>query len=88
MAVTTMDPESPRTPQPQSTLGQVPGPSSLLPAGGVGEWLGPHGKHYACGSMAAFTNIVVTFPMQKVLFRSSSTACGWARPCASCRGTA
>ncbi|XP_046879959.1 LOW QUALITY PROTEIN: mitochondrial nicotinamide adenine dinucleotide transporter SLC25A51-like [Hypomesus transpacificus] len=69
MAVTTMDPESPRTPQPQSTLGQVPGPSSLLPAGGVGEWLGPHGKHYACGSMAAFTNIVVTFPMQKVLFR-------------------
>uniref|UniRef100_A0A8C5DPI1 Solute carrier family 25 member 51b n=1 Tax=Gouania willdenowi TaxID=441366 RepID=A0A8C5DPI1_GOUWI len=27
------------------------------------------GKHYMCGSMAAFTNIVITFPIQKVLFR-------------------
>uniref|UniRef100_A0A3B4WFK1 Solute carrier family 25 member 51b n=1 Tax=Seriola lalandi dorsalis TaxID=1841481 RepID=A0A3B4WFK1_SERLL len=27
------------------------------------------GKHYVCGSIAAFTNIVVTFPIQKVLFR-------------------
>ncbi|KAJ8385153.1 hypothetical protein AAFF_G00192040 [Aldrovandia affinis] len=26
-------------------------------------------RHYACGSCAAFTNIVVTFPIQKVLFR-------------------
>ncbi|XP_023685363.2 mitochondrial nicotinamide adenine dinucleotide transporter SLC25A51 [Paramormyrops kingsleyae] len=26
-------------------------------------------KHYACGSCAAFTNIVITFPIQKVLFR-------------------
>uniref|UniRef100_A0A4W5LAQ5 Solute carrier family 25 member 51b n=1 Tax=Hucho hucho TaxID=62062 RepID=A0A4W5LAQ5_9TELE len=25
--------------------------------------------HYVCGSIAAFTNIVVTFPIQKVLFR-------------------
>uniref|UniRef100_A0A8D2PQM0 S2551 protein n=1 Tax=Zosterops lateralis melanops TaxID=1220523 RepID=A0A8D2PQM0_ZOSLA len=27
------------------------------------------GKHYLCGLCAAFTNIVVTFPIQKVLFR-------------------
>nr|XP_023646269.1 solute carrier family 25 member 51-like [Paramormyrops kingsleyae]XP_023646279.1 solute carrier family 25 member 51-like [Paramormyrops kingsleyae]XP_023646286.1 solute carrier family 25 member 51-like [Paramormyrops kingsleyae]XP_023646294.1 solute carrier family 25 member 51-like [Paramormyrops kingsleyae] len=31
--------------------------------------LGPHGRHYACGSCASFANIVVTFPLQKVLFR-------------------
>uniref|UniRef100_A0A3P8T9Q4 Solute carrier family 25 member 51b n=1 Tax=Amphiprion percula TaxID=161767 RepID=A0A3P8T9Q4_AMPPE len=33
------------------------------------DQLGPQGKHYVCGSIAAFTNIVVTFPIQKVLFR-------------------
>ncbi|PKK16992.1 solute carrier family 25, member 51 [Columba livia] len=27
------------------------------------------GKHYVCGYCAAFTNIAVTFPIQKVLFR-------------------
>ncbi|XP_008635686.1 PREDICTED: solute carrier family 25 member 51, partial [Corvus brachyrhynchos] len=27
------------------------------------------GKHYLCGYCAAFTNIAVTFPIQKVLFR-------------------
>ncbi|XP_056369269.1 mitochondrial nicotinamide adenine dinucleotide transporter SLC25A51 [Oenanthe melanoleuca] len=27
------------------------------------------GKHYLCGLCAAFTNILVTFPIQKVLFR-------------------
>ncbi|XP_075458965.1 mitochondrial nicotinamide adenine dinucleotide transporter SLC25A51 isoform X2 [Ascaphus truei] len=27
------------------------------------------GKHYVCGYFAAFTNIAVTFPIQKVLFR-------------------
>ena len=57
MAVTTIDPK-PAVPQ-----------SPALPAGGLGTWLGPHGKHYACGSIAAFTNIVITFPVQKVLFR-------------------
>ncbi|KPP58390.1 solute carrier family 25 member 51-like, partial [Scleropages formosus] len=31
--------------------------------------LGPRGRHYACGSCASFTNILVTFPIQKVLFR-------------------
>ncbi|KAL4641759.1 solute carrier family 25 member 51-like [Arapaima gigas] len=35
----------------------------LLPA------LGPRGRHYVCGSCASFTNILVTFPIQKVLFR-------------------
>ncbi|XP_029459021.1 solute carrier family 25 member 51 [Rhinatrema bivittatum] len=27
------------------------------------------GKHYVCGCCAAFTNIAITFPIQKVLFR-------------------
>ncbi|KAM3867375.1 solute carrier family 25 member 51b [Diretmus argenteus] len=67
MAVTTMGPESGRTPPPQGSLSK--GGSSLLPGGSLGTFLGPQGKHYACGCMAAFTNIVVTFPMQKVLFR-------------------
>ncbi|KAM4621203.1 mitochondrial nicotinamide adenine dinucleotide transporter SLC25A51-like isoform 1-T2 [Polymixia lowei] len=67
MAVTTMDPEPARTPQPQGSLST--GRTSLLPGGGLGIWLGPQGKHYVCGSIAAFTNIVVTFPIQKVLFR-------------------
>ncbi|CAL8264007.1 unnamed protein product [Lota lota] len=65
MAVTTMDPKP--VPQSQGSLGK--GCSTLLPAGGLGTWLGPQGKHYACGSIAAFTNIVITFPIQKVLFR-------------------
>ncbi|CAL8267008.1 unnamed protein product [Boreogadus saida] len=60
-----MDPKP--VPQSQGALGK--GCSSLLPAGGLGTWLGPQGKHYACGSIAAFTNIVITFPVQKVLFR-------------------
>ncbi|NXW52573.1 S2551 protein, partial [Nyctiprogne leucopyga] len=30
---------------------------------------GSSGKHYLCGCCAAFTNIAVTFPIQKVLFR-------------------
>ncbi|NXL54681.1 S2551 protein, partial [Podilymbus podiceps] len=30
---------------------------------------GSSGKHYICGYCAAFTNIAVTFPIQKVLFR-------------------
>lgn len=55
-----MNPEPTRTSQPQS---------SLLPLRAVGNWLGPQGKHYAGGSIAAFTNILVTFPIQKVLFR-------------------
>ncbi|XP_076020895.1 solute carrier family 25 member 51b [Genypterus blacodes] len=67
MAVSTMNPEPTRTSQPQSSLSK--GSSSLLALRAVGTWLGPQGKHYACGSIAAFTNILVTFPIQKVLFR-------------------
>ncbi|XP_067312804.1 solute carrier family 25 member 51b [Pseudorasbora parva] len=52
--VTTMDP--------QGELGK--GGHAL-----IGADLGARGKHYVCGSFAAFTNIIVTFPIQKVLFR-------------------
>uniref|UniRef100_A0AAQ5YPS2 Solute carrier family 25 member 51b n=1 Tax=Amphiprion ocellaris TaxID=80972 RepID=A0AAQ5YPS2_AMPOC len=45
------------------------GHHSLFSAGALSAKLGPQGKHYVCGSIAAFTNIVVTFPIQKVLFR-------------------
>lgn len=67
MAVSTMDSESARTPQPQTALTKR-GPS-YLSAGLLGAQLGDHGKHYVCGSIAAFTNILITFPIQKVLFR-------------------
>lgn len=67
MAVSTMDTESGQTPQPQAAL--TKGGHSLLPAGSLSARLGSEGKHYVCGSIAAFTNIVVTFPIQKVLFR-------------------
>ncbi|KAK9518045.1 hypothetical protein VZT92_023373 [Zoarces viviparus] len=67
MAVSTMDSESARTPQPQPGLAK--GGRSLLLAGSLSSMLGTQGKHYVCGSIAAFTNIVVTFPIQKVLFR-------------------
>ncbi|KAM9850250.1 solute carrier family 25 member 51b [Aulostomus maculatus] len=67
MAVSTMDSESARTPQPPVTLSKAG--ASLPPAGALSAMLGPQGKHYVCGSVAAFTNIVVTFPIQKVLFR-------------------
>ncbi|CDQ72605.1 unnamed protein product [Oncorhynchus mykiss] len=62
-----MDPESARTSQPQGSLGKSG--VSLLSGRGLGAALTPRGKHYACGSIAAFTNIMVTFPIQKVLFR-------------------
>ena len=67
MAVSTMDSESSRTPQPAPAL--TKGGYSLLSAQALGARLGTQGKHYFCGSVAAFTNIVVTFPIQKVLFR-------------------
>ncbi|XP_019937439.1 solute carrier family 25 member 51b [Paralichthys olivaceus] len=67
MAVSTMDSESARTPQPQATLSK--GGHSLLSPGALSATLGHQGKHYVCGSIAAFTNIMVTFPIQKVLFR-------------------
>ncbi|XP_042274520.1 solute carrier family 25 member 51b [Thunnus albacares] len=67
MAVSTMGTESGRTTQPQAAL--TKGGHSLLPAGSLSARLGSEGKHYVCGSIAAFTNIVVTFPIQKVLFR-------------------
>ncbi|XP_036373019.1 solute carrier family 25 member 51 [Megalops cyprinoides] len=53
-AVTTADPEAPQGKQAKAVL--LPG-------------VDPRQKHYVCGSCAAFTNIVVTFPIQKVLFR-------------------
>ncbi|XP_030621926.1 solute carrier family 25 member 51b [Chanos chanos] len=64
-AITTMDPESPRQPQ------VLPQQQGKLGKGGLalGAVLGHQGKHYVCGSVAAFTNIIVTFPIQKVLFR-------------------
>eukprot|EP00064_Thunnus_orientalis_P004182 superscaffoldBa00000372_g4193 len=62
-----MGTESGRTTQPQAAL--TKGGHSLLPAGSLSARLGSEGKHYVCGSIAAFTNIVVTFPIQKVLFR-------------------
>ncbi|KAM9795191.1 mitochondrial nicotinamide adenine dinucleotide transporter SLC25A51-like [Neosynchiropus ocellatus] len=68
MAVRTMDSESTRSSQPQSNLANAGG-GALLPVGILSSTLGPHGKHYVCGSIAAFTNIVITFPIQKVLFR-------------------
>ncbi|XP_058506608.1 solute carrier family 25 member 51b [Solea solea] len=61
MAVRTMDSESARTPS--------KGGHSVLSAGVLSARLGPQRKHYVCGSIAAFTNILVTFPIQKVLFR-------------------
>ncbi|XP_034546844.1 solute carrier family 25 member 51 [Notolabrus celidotus] len=67
MAVSTMDSESARTPQPQAAL--TKGGRSLLPFDTLSAKLGPQGKHYVCGSVAAFSNIMVTFPIQKVLFR-------------------
>lgn len=69
-AITTMDPESARQPQapsatPQGKLSQS-GPIFVPGRGAVFE---PRGKHYVCGAVAAFTNILITFPIQKVLFR-------------------
>ncbi|XP_039511013.1 solute carrier family 25 member 51b [Pimephales promelas] len=58
--VTTMDPDSSR--QPQGKLGNAS--HAVIEAN-----VGPRGKHYLCGSFAAFTNIIVTFPIQKLLFR-------------------
>ncbi|XDV37802.1 hypothetical protein PO909_007344 [Leuciscus waleckii] len=55
-----MDPDSAR--QPQGNLGKA---SHAV----IEAKVGPRGKHYLCGSFAAFTNIIVTFPIQKVLFR-------------------
>ncbi|CAG06262.1 unnamed protein product [Tetraodon nigroviridis] len=58
--------ESARTPQPQDSLSK--GRPSLLPP--ETPLLGDHhSKHYVCGSIAALTNVMVTFPIQKVLFR-------------------
>ncbi|KAI7801471.1 solute carrier family 25 member 51b [Triplophysa rosa] len=61
--VTTMDPNPGRQPQAPPLQQQLSGHALV----GVGP--GPRGKHYVCGSFAAFTNILVTFPIQKVLFR-------------------
>ncbi|KAM9834564.1 solute carrier family 25 member 51b [Syngnathus typhle] len=62
-----MDSPSTQTPPPSASLAK--GGHPLLSTGPLSAILGPHGKHYLCGSIAAFTNIMVTFPIQKVLFR-------------------
>ncbi|KAM8910089.1 mitochondrial nicotinamide adenine dinucleotide transporter SLC25A51-like isoform 1-T2 [Spinachia spinachia] len=67
MAVSSMDSESARTPQPTAAL--TKGGHSRLPAGALSPVLGARRKHYVCGSVAAFTNIMLTFPLQKLLFR-------------------
>ncbi|XP_030001470.1 solute carrier family 25 member 51b [Sphaeramia orbicularis] len=67
MAVSTMDTESARTPQSQAAL--TKGGSARLPPGALSARLGSDGRHYFCGSVAALTNICVTFPLQKILFR-------------------
>lgn len=43
--------------------------SAAATAPGDSAGRGSSGKHYLCGLCAAFTNIMVTFPIQKVLFR-------------------
>ncbi|XP_057706098.1 solute carrier family 25 member 51b [Corythoichthys intestinalis] len=62
-----MDSPSTQTPQPSSSLTR--GGHPLLSSGPLGTILGPQGKHYFCGSVAALANIMVTFPIHKVLFR-------------------
>ncbi|TTG17228.1 Solute carrier family 25 member 51 [Bagarius yarrelli] len=65
--VTSMDQDSSLQPQ---TLPPPPGGSgSPVQARRLEMGLEPRGKHYVCGSVAAFTNIMITFPIQKVLFR-------------------
>lgn len=66
--VTSMDQDSSLQPQalppPSGSSGSSPVQARRLEMG-----LEPRGKHYVCGSVAAFTNIMITFPIQKVLFR-------------------
>ncbi|XP_077388835.1 solute carrier family 25 member 51b [Festucalex cinctus] len=62
-----MDTPSAHTPPPPASLAK--GDHPLLSTGPLSAILGPQGKHYVCGSIAAFTNIMVTFPIHKVLFR-------------------
>ncbi|KAL2088725.1 hypothetical protein ACEWY4_015624 [Coilia grayii] len=76
-AVTTMDPESGRqhgtspspSPSPSASAQGKVAKSGAALTSGLAARLGPQGKHYVCGSLAAFTNIIITFPLQKVLFR-------------------
>ncbi|XP_062856480.1 solute carrier family 25 member 51b [Trichomycterus rosablanca] len=68
-AITTMAPDSSLQPQalpPSHSKSSTTGP---VLAHGLEVGLEPRGKHYVCGSVAAFTNIMITFPIQKVLFR-------------------
>ncbi|XP_051514575.1 solute carrier family 25 member 51b [Myxocyprinus asiaticus] len=68
--VTTMDPDSAQQQQaPSLQQGKFSKSGHALVGAGLGVGPGPRGKHYVCGSLAAFTNIIVTFPIQKVLFR-------------------
>lgn len=64
-----MTPEASLQPQvPPPPKGKPSNPSSVL-SHDIKVGLEPRGKHYVCGSVAAFTNIIITFPIQKVLFR-------------------
>lgn len=68
-AITTMAPDSSLQPQVLPPPHSKPGTPSPVLTHGIEVDLEPRGKHYVCGSMAAFTNILITFPIQKVLFR-------------------
>ncbi|XP_051506351.1 mitochondrial nicotinamide adenine dinucleotide transporter SLC25A51-like [Myxocyprinus asiaticus] len=68
--ITTMDPDSAQQQQaPPPQQGRLSKSGHALLGAGLGVGPGARGKHYVCGSLAAFTNIIVTFPIQKVLFR-------------------
>ncbi|XP_075889147.1 mitochondrial nicotinamide adenine dinucleotide transporter SLC25A51-like [Nelusetta ayraudi] len=67
MVVNTMDSESAPTSQPRAAL--IKDGPTLLPFDSLNPLMTHQAKHYLCGSIAAFTNIMLTFPIQKVLFR-------------------
>lgn len=67
--VTIMAPDSSLQPQALPPPSGKPCSSSPVLAHSLAVGLKPRGKHYVCGSVAAFTNILITFPIQKVLFR-------------------
>ncbi|KAF7707395.1 solute carrier family 25 member 51b isoform X1 [Silurus meridionalis] len=62
--VTTMNPDSSLPPPSGNSCSSGP-----VLKHGLEVDVRPRGKHYVCGSVAAFTNIIITFPIQKVLFR-------------------
>lgn len=84
MAVITVASESARTPQPQD--GPTKARPTLLPADLLTSLLGDrHSKHYVCGSIAALTNVMLTFLI--CCFDSSCTVCGPSKRYSNFRGT-